>query len=162
MLPVVMILNFVGCEKRNQINLAVENYIDLLKSGQYNSLRLPAFTPADIPALLMYRNEEQIITDFPNNPISSLWDPECRLGVYVLWTIESVRATSINSEYLIMGFPSQNPVLALRDTEGLDLVKDKKSHEMAAGAYYDWWYSENDFYKIKYIDPLITTNYQWH
>lgn len=161
-MAVVLSLCSNGCEKEKQINLDVDNYIDLLKSGKYDSLRLPAFTPADIPALLMYRNEGQIITDFPHNPISSFWNPECRLGVYVLWTIESIRATSINSKYVVMGFPSLNPMLALKNTEDLDLVEDVESHEKAAKAYYDWWYSDSSYDIIKSIDPLINTEYKWH
>ena len=59
-------------------------------------------------------------------------------------------------------FPSQNPILAKRNVDGLELVDDKKSHEIAAQAYYDWWYSNDDYNEIKYIDPLGNTDYKWH
>ncbi len=146
------------------VNLNVENYIELLKSNSFDSITLPAFTSNDIPALLKYRNENQIISNFPHNPFSSLYGPECKLGMYVLWTIESIRAVSINSEYLIMRFPSQNPVLALRNSDRLELVFDDTSHAISAKAYFDWWNdnSMKDFDEFKNIDPLDSTDYKWH
>jgi hypothetical protein len=101
---------------------------------------------------------------FPHNPFSSLYGPDCKLGIYVLWTIESIRAVSIESEYLIMGFPSQNPILALRDSDELNLVSDDLSHTIAADAYFDWWENNKnkDFDDFKNIDPLEETEYRWH
>ncbi len=127
-------------------------------------MNLPEFTYQDIPALIKYRNETQIITNFPHNGISSLYEPECTLGMYVLWTIESIRAVAINSEYLIMRFPSQNPILALRDADELSLVYSIESHQIAAKAYFDWWENnkQKNFNKFKNIDPLKFTKYRWH
>ena len=163
----ISLVGLMSCDKNNDkeiSNLNVDSYIELLKSGKYDSLNLPAFTYNDIPALLEYRNETQIISDFPHNGISSLYAPECKLGMYVLWTIESIRAVAINSEYLIMRFPSQNPILALKDSDELDLVYDNVSHEIAAKAYFDWWENNKyrDFDAFKDIDPLIETDYKWH
>jgi hypothetical protein len=156
-----------GCDKNDSENtnsFVVTKYIELLKSNNYDSLDLPMFTYKDIPELLRYRNETQIITNFPHNPISSLYRPECKLGMYVLWTIESIRAVSINSEFLIMRFPSQNPILVQRNSEALDLVTDNVSHNIAAKAYFDWWENnkQNDFDEFKNIDPLNNTDYRWH
>ena len=112
----VSLIGIISCEKDDTEeihNLSVEKYIELLKLNQYDSLNLPEFTYKDISALLKHRNESQIITNFPHNGISSLYAPNCKLGMYVLWTIESVRAVAINSKYLIMRFPSQNPILSL-------------------------------------------------
>jgi hypothetical protein len=157
----------ISCEKSDsevKTNLSVERYIELLKANQYDSLNLPDFTFQDIPALLEYRNETQIITNFPHNGISSLYAPDCTLGMYVLWTIESIRAVAINSEYLIMRFPSQNPILALRVADELNLVYSNESHQIASKAYFDWWENnkQNDFNEFKNIDPLKTTDYRWH
>lgn len=162
----VSFIGLISCQKHiyeEPKDLDVETYIALLKSNQYDSLNLPAFTYKDIPALLKYRNETQIITNFPHNPISSLYGPECKLGMYVLWTIESIRAVAINSKHLIMRFSSQNPILGLRDTIGFNLVNDNKSHEIAAKAYFDWWENNKDrnFDEFKNIDPLINTAYKW-
>jgi hypothetical protein len=163
----IFISSLIGCESQvnNETeNLDVETYIRLLKSNQYNSLYLPSFTYKDIPALLEYRNENQIITNFPHNPISSFYNPDCALGIYVLWTIESIRAVSISSESLIMRFPSQNPILALRNSEVLTLVSDNLSHTIAANAYFEWWESNKnkEFDDFKNIDPLKNTDYRWH
>ena len=156
----IVLLAFCGCEKLSD-NTEVEAYIDQLISGQSESFELPAFTSSDIPALLRYRNETTIITEFPRNPISSFWQHECKLGMYVLWTIESIRAVEINSEYLIGRFPSQNPVLALRDAPELQMVFTDESHSEAAKAYLKWWNSFTFGDKMK-IDPLKDTKYRWH
>lgn len=163
----IVLTSVISCDKRDHEdinNLDVKTYIELLKSNQYDSLNLPSFTYIDIPALLQYRNETQIITHFPHNPISSLYGPECNLGMYVLWTIESIRAVSINSEYLIWRFPSLNPILALRNSVELSLVSDNVSHTVAAKAYYDWWENNKNknFGDFKDIDPLEDTDYKWH
>ena len=161
----VSLIISISCHKDNDEeikNVNVDQYIELLKSGKYDSVDLPAFTYLDIPALLSYRNETQKITNFPRNGISSYYQRDCTLGLYVLWTIESIRAVAINSEYLIMRFPSQNPILAKRNSNVLELVYSNISHEVAADAYYAWWNSESNFDNIKRIDPLSETEYKWH
>jgi hypothetical protein len=166
-------IGMISCEKNNscgeyntyvEYNYEVENYVALLKANEYDSANLPAFTYQDIPALLQYRNETQLISNFPHNPISSLMAPECKLGMFVLWTIESIRSVAIESEYLILRFPSQNPILALRASEELDLVYDEESQRVAAQAYYDWWYTHwcMNFDEFKNIEPLAKTDYRWH
>ena len=144
-------------------NIDVERYIEMLKSNQYDSSYLPNFTYQDIPALLKYRNETRMITNYPHNPISSLYMPDCKLGMYVLWTIESIRAVAINSKYLIGNFPSQNPILCLRNVSPLTWVYDSKSHEIIAEAYNDWWGNNQlkGFDAFKYLDPLENTEYRW-
>jgi len=84
--------------------------------------------------------------------------------MYVLWTIESIRAVANQSEYLIMRFPSQNPILALRDSNELSLGYSNESHQIAAKAYFDWWENnkQKNFNEFKNIDPLILTDYRWH
>ena len=162
---ILLVIIIAGCNKSDSeatINLSVDRYIELLKANQYDSLNLPAFTYQDIPTLLKYRNDTQIITNFPHNGISSLYAPNCKLGIYVLWTIESIRAMAINSEYLIMRFPSQNPILAKRNSITLELVDDAQSPEVAANAYNNWWNSDSNFDNIKHIDPLGETEYKWH
>ena len=157
----IAIFGLIGCEKQGS-NPEVQTYINQLKSNSYNASELPAFKPSDIPALLEYRNSTLVITNFPHNGISSLWGPDCKLGMYVLWTIESIRAVEINSKYLIGRFPSQNPILALRASQELELVYDIKSQNEAAKAYYEWWYSGYVLIDKMNIDPLKDTDYRWH
>ena len=164
----ILLVSFIGLiscnDNRETGNLTVDRYVELLKANQYDSINLPAFTYSDIPALLKYRNDTQVITNFPHNNISSLYAPDCTLGMYILWTIESIRAVSIKSTYLIMRFPSQNPILALRDSPELNLVYNETSQAAAANAYYDWWENnkQKNFNKFKDIDPLTGTKYKWH
>lgn len=151
--------NYVGEIK----NVNVDQYIELLKSGKYDSVDLPAFTYLDISALLAYRNETQKITNFPRNGISSFYQHDCTLGLYVLWTIESIRAVAIKSDYLIGRFPSQNPLLEKSDYSEL-FLDTNETHEIASKAYYDWWIAnkKKDFSEFKNIDPLKNTVYKWH
>ena len=144
-------------------NVNVDQYVEFLKSGKYDSVDLPVFTYLDIPALLAYRNEAQKITNFPRNGISSYYQKDCTLGLYILWTIESIRAVATDSKYLIGRFPSQNPLLEKSDYSEL-FLDTNESHEIASKAYYDWWVSNSrkDFNVFKNIDPLKNTVYKWH
>lgn len=161
LLVLSLLLISISCEKQNTNNTEVESYISLLKSGQYDSYNLPEFQPSEIPTLLKYINDTTSITKFPRNGISSYMQLKCKLGMVVLWTIESIRAVEIHSDRLVGRFPSQNPILAFRDT----LSKwsfDDKSHLIAAKAYDDWWHSIHIFKDKMNIDPLKDTPYTWH
>ncbi len=165
--PLILVLliltfGFISCAKEDVDNPAVEEYINQLKSNSYASPDLPAFQPSDIPALLTYRNETTMITNFPVNGISSYMEPECKLGVYVLWTIESIRVVEIKSKNLIGRFPSQNPILALKTSTEMKLVHDDDSHKEAAKAYYYWWRATYIFSDRMKTDPLQETDYKWH
>ena len=84
--------------------------------------------------------------------------------MYVLWTIESIRAVSINQAYLIKRFPSQNPILALRVLNTLILNNSDASFRIAANSYFDWWENnkQKDYNEFKHVDPLKSTDYKWH
>jgi len=157
---------FSGCDRETSMdfgNKEVDNYVQSLLAGQCKS-GLPAFTEKDIPALLKYRDDTRIIKNFPYNPISSYCCFDCRLGMYVLWTIESIRANSTGGKNVILGYPSQTPILALRDATSLILVDDDESHKTAAQAYYHWWRSNDNkkFDTFNMTDPLANTKYRWH
>jgi hypothetical protein len=151
----------MGCEK-NIDNPAVDEYINQLKSNTYTADELPAFTTSDIEGLLKYRNETVVIKNFPSNPISSFQTPDCKLGMIVLWTIESIRAQEIKSDLFSGRFPSQNPILAYSDSVGLKLVFDDNSHKEAAKAYYYWWNAIYIFTDKMTTNPLYETDYKWH
>lgn len=76
LLAVMLIVGLSGCVKDKNIiphwidypSLDVPSFIDLLKAGRYKTFMLPAFTPADIPELLKYRNETVLIRNFPSQP----------------------------------------------------------------------------------------------
>ncbi len=159
-----LLICLTGCDKNESEMIEdeeVEHFITLIRTGTYKSLNLPGFTHRHIPALLKYRNDKQVITKFPDNPISSYAMLECRLGMFVLWTIESIRAVSIDSPNLVMNFPSQNPILI--HSEDLQMVVDELSHDIAAKAYVDWWENNKgeEFERFNQIDPLKNTDYLW-
>jgi hypothetical protein len=158
---IIVLVGFSGCEKQTE-NPAVEQYINQLKSGSYESYYLPAFKPSDIPELLNYCEVTTLISCFPRNGISSFRGPDCKLGMIVLWTIESIRAVETDTKYLNGRFPSRNPILALRDVSDFNLVFDEKSHKAASHAYYEWWYSSLPLKDKMKTDPLKGTDYKWH
>jgi hypothetical protein len=155
-----------GCRKADvplSTNVSVASYIEMLKADQYDSSSIPAFTYQDIPALLFYRNDKQLIAHFPRNPVSSFYSSKCKLGIYVLWTIESIRVVYLQRKDIVMGFPSQNSILAYKNAD-FGLVEDDASHECAANAYNIWWESNRrrDFMLFACSDPLEGTGYKWH
>ena len=159
-------LAFMACNNNEEEplqNVDVENYIALLVKGEYTAIDLPDFTEADIPKLLTYRNKTEKITNFPRNMISSYLNKECSLGMYALWTIESIRAVAIDSEYLIGKFPSQNPLVKERSGD-FNLVPEEDAHPIVAQAYLEWWQNNQgrSFEEFKEVDPLLDTGLSWH
>lgn len=163
----ILTLIFVStsCEKTNLNNMNVKTYLKLLKSGSYdfndsNGLpNLPPFEPKDIPELLTYANDTYIVTKYPHNPISSYIGPDPRLGIFVLWTIESIRLSSPGIDHFWGRFPSQSPTLMFK---GSVLTIDvETAHKTASKAYLNWWNSSADFEQIKNINPLENTDYGW-
>ncbi len=165
---VILFFCLSGCNKEeveleSTVALDVATYIDLLKAGDYDSMELPEFTYEHIPALLEYRDETQLIQNFPVNGISSLLQFDCRLGMYVLWTIESIRAVAIDSKNLVGRFPSQNPIVQKVGVP-FEMAGGDEAHETVSMAYYDWWQNNSgkSFSEFKETDPLVDTGYEWH
>jgi len=158
---IIVVAAIYGCDKKTD-NEEVKIYIDKLISGDYVAYDMPVFTTGDIPALLEYRDAASVITNFPRNPVSSYFQSECRLGVYVLWTVESVRAVENDTYGLIGRFPSKNSVIALRETHEFKPVTDGHSHREISRAYYEWWYSSSYLTDKMKSDPLAGTKYIWH
>lgn len=155
---------FFSCKDDSESpQMSVDHYVSLLKAEKYENWELPEFNANDIPKLLAYRNDTQSISNFPRNPISSSITSECTLGMYVLWTVESIRARSFGSEYLTGTFPSQNPVV--KEKETLEFVEQTNLVQQEIGnAYFNWWETnkEKDFSEFNQIDPLETTDFRWH
>jgi len=162
---------FIGlfsCNGDDTVELSnpdVDTYIELLRSNQYESSKLPEFTTKDIPKLFEYLDDNSVINRFPYNPISSYIppSPDYRLSVLVLWTIESIRVAANNK--LIAGFPSQHPFVQTR-SEPVEWITNHEDpvYETVRQSYLNWW-NENKHKKfITYssIDPLENTNYRWH
>lgn len=164
----VILLAFVSCKEDvfESPNMSVERYVKLLKSGKYDDAALPAFSSKDIPELLTYRNESQIITNYPINPLSSSLAQESTLGMYVcmyvLWTIESIRAKSLGNEYLMGAFPSQQPMVQKKaDFEYIE--QNQQVQTEVSDSYLEWWETNKtkNFSEFHEIDPLENTDYRW-
>lgn len=156
----------MGCESNQPVvpgNPTVEEFIEQLKLGTYESKELPEFKYRDIPQLLEHAKKTQIIKNFPVNWISSYSQMECSLGMYVLWTVESVRAVSIEGENMIGRFPSQNPIVQKKG-EPFQGANGKETQEIISNAYLDWWSANEgrEFDDFKQTNPLEDTDYRWH
>jgi hypothetical protein len=149
-----------SCEKIALENMTVKQYISLLKSGDYDYIELPPFDSNDIPELMKYIGDNQIIKNFPVNPSSSLFVPDCKLGIYAMWTIESIRVCSIVADAHPFRFPSGNPILMFKDS-GSGTFDSDIAHQEAVKAYQDWWNSNSNFQQIKNNNPLESTIYRW-
>ena len=145
-----------GCEKITLNNMSVKKYINLLKSDSYDYNDLPAFDSSDIPELLKYVDSYQIITKYPHNPISSLIGENPRLGIFVLWTIESIRL-SPNGPF--GRFPSMFPSFWNKELQ--EPADVNIAHSIATQAYKIWWESNTNFEQLKLINPLVNTDYGW-
>lgn len=166
-LSLCLLLCLISCQEDDvQANQSeVDRYIARLQSGDYNEIELPPLTAEAIPALLKYRNDTTRITSFPRNPLSSLYNPDCTLGMYVLWTIESIRLTYLQQENMMPGrFPSLNPMLARRGTDELEWLDRVTAQQMAASLYQIWWQHAQhmDLTVHMQIDPLAESDFYWH
>lgn len=161
-----LLFSLLGCQEDDMqaSQSEVDRYVARLQSGQYEAMELPAFTLEAIPALLTYRNSTEIISSFPRNPISSFHNAESALGMYILWTIESIRQSYVSNEGLPGRFPSLNPRLAKRDAIELNIADEEESQQIAAQAYYEWWENSSrlDTETLMQTDPLEDTDYYWH
>jgi hypothetical protein len=165
---IVFVLSLFSCDKNDTEktnNPDVETYIELLKTNQYESSNLPEFSSNEIPALLKYINDNSVVNKFPYHPASSYapTNPEYRLGVLLLWTIESIRVAEFNNRNI--GFPSQHPFVKTK-TEPIEWIidHDNKIYEIIKQSYSNWW-NENkhkEFGSFCNIDPLLETEYRWH
>lgn len=147
-------------------NPNVETYIELLKANQYDSSKLPAFSSKDIAPLLAYIDDNSVVNKFPHNPISSFasQSPDYRLGILVLWTIESIRVAACNNKSSF-GFPSLHPFVQTK-SEPIEWITnhDDEVYYTVRQAYSTWWNENNHKEFIDYciVDPLENTNYNWH
>ncbi|MDF9796978.1 hypothetical protein OKW21_002241 [Catalinimonas alkaloidigena] len=159
--------SYLSCEKNEseQLRNEVEQYMFDLQAGKYdNAVELPAFTTEAIPTLLNYRNNKHLITDFPRNPISSLYNPNCTVGLYTLWIVESIRLRYAQPDKALSGgFPSLTPNLARRSKHVFNPEELEEAQEAAATAYQNWWLDSQstDLYNQMQIDPLQNTDFYW-
>lgn len=156
------LIPFFSCDKEAEdlSKVSVDRYVELLKQGNYDAPDLPDFSFRDIPALLQYRNETRVITNFPYNGLSSYHTEECSLGMYVLWTIESIRTAGHDS---FSKFPSLNPMVGQKGEE-YKVAAGSEIQILVSDKYFDWWEGNKDknFDEFKNTNPLSDTEYRWY
>lgn len=160
----LLIILALSCGENEDMS-EVNSFIKQLSSNQYISHELPILAVEDIEELLRNSENKREITNFPRNPISSFFQQTVPAGIIFLWTVESIRAQSIQSEFLIGRFPSQNPILKERKTGEMVLhLNNEAAYRSIATAYKLWWENNKgkSFEEFSSIDPLESTPYRWH
>jgi hypothetical protein len=166
LLLVAIISFFHACKKEEYHPPSVSRYIEELSMGTYDRIKLPAFTVSQISELLYYRDDTRIIRNFPSNPLSSYYLSECRLGIYILWTIEYIREKENGNIDAIVPWPSLSPVLT--PDKDVDLNKpeyrsEDTVHTTAADAYFNWWQNSERKGNAELLmtNPLNDTGLRW-
>lgn len=156
-----------SCEEdeSEQLRNDVAQYMADLQAGKLNNaIELPPFTLEAIPTLLQYSENKGVITRFPRNPISSFSNPDCTVGLYALWLVESIRLRYARPDEPSTGrFPSLNPKLASNNNRVLEDEERAMAQDAAAAAYQDWWQRSQtlDYNSLMEIDPLQNTDFYW-
>jgi hypothetical protein len=164
----VVFIGFLSCNKEETAEIytaEVENYVELLKTNHYESMDLPDFSYKHIPFLLMYINDTSVVNKFPHG-VSSYHEqnPDYRLGILVLWTIESIRAVSCGDTHNLR-FPSQHPFIQFKKEPFTWIIDhDDEAYKIVRKVYSDWWENNKNkkFSDFDDIDPLSETEYRWH
>jgi len=137
----------------------VDMFIDVLKEDSTENLESPKFTVDDISELLDYRNDELIISKFPRNPLSSLYMEDVEVGMFVLWTIESLRMEA-NDDPNFYLFASLNPRVIRVSTS--KLLDQNNILPIVAEAYFEWWNSSLTTEEKLEMYPLEGTDLNWN
>ena len=165
----VLVLSLVvlfSCQKDKkdiEPEYTVNEFVQLVIEGQYDSWSLPKLSPGDIPIILEYANDFQEIPIFPRNPLSSYLPPKLRLGECLLWTIEHIKK-NYNTGHSF--YPSSNPIL-IKNGYGNDptsgMLNEQELLEVY-GLYSNWWYSNEAiaFEEFRYINVLENYGYNWY
>ena len=150
---------FIGCNEKDIELSKVDAFVNVLKEDSNERIETPDFTSDDIADFLKYRNDQQYISNFPRNPLSSFYMEEVTIGMYVLWNIESVRLKSIDSPDFYL-FASLNPRI-IRVSSGELIDQDDILPEVAS-AYLKWWNSGLVLEEKLQINPLEKLDLSWN
>jgi len=113
----------------------------------------------NISELLDHSEDNRLISNFPRNPLSSFYMEKVSLGIYVLWTIESIRKDkSKDPEFYL--FASLNPRI-VRSSTG-ELVDQDAILTVVRKAYTNWWSSSLAIEDKLVVDPLQDLDLRWN
>ena len=156
---IIACLFLVCCSKKSNDLSMVDMFIDVLKEDSTENLESPKFTVDDISELLDYRNDELIISKFPRNPLSSLYMEDVEVGMFVLWTIESLRMEAIDDPNFYL-FASLNPRVIRVSTS--ELLDQNNILPIVAEAYFEWWNSSLTTEEKLEMYPLEGMDLKWN
>jgi len=151
-------LLFVSCSKQNSELSKVKAFIETLKENKTERIEAPDFNKNDISELLNYRDDQLNVSNFPRNSLSSFYMEEVTIGIYVLWTIESIRMEAIDDPSFY-SFASLNPRI-MRTSTG-ELVNQDAILPQVAAAYFEWWNSGLSLEEKLQIYPLEDLDLNW-
>lgn len=120
-----------------------EEPFPLNKFREAKPMETPLITRKDIPRLLKISESTDVISECPQNLLSSRYVEHCLMGTVALWAIEVARQGKI---------PSLNPILS--DRKRTDL-SEKELLAKARAVYQKWWEKGGKG------DPLKGTNLRW-
>jgi len=149
----------ICCSKQNNKLSEVETFIETLTENKTERIEAPTFNEDHISELLTYRNDQSKSSNFPRNPLSSFYMEEVTVGMYVLWTIESIRMEATNDPDFYL-FASLTPRI-VRVNSG-DLVDQEDILPEVAAAYFEWWNASLTFEEKLQINPLEDLNLDWN
>jgi hypothetical protein len=156
------VLILISCEKDHISSPTVDQFVSMIKKGNYNSPYLPNFQPEDIERLLYYSNDFQIIEEFPINSISSYMPTEFRLGECLLWTVESVRL-NYDQTSVFKKYPSLVPQLIIPGGTIEPQIASVDDLNRAYNLYLSWWTNNKikDFADFRNRNPLKDAVLMW-
>lgn len=162
----VLLVFIAGCSKNNidkNADKEARDYVAQLISGQFTATSIPDLKKESIPTLLMYSKDTTAITKFPVNPISSYRSHQNKLGLVVLWTVESIRQFAEKNVLSFTRYPSQNALLGMKDPVSGGFISDYQAQLAVANAYIEWWEnnSNRNFKSFRDINPMDQTIYRW-
>ncbi len=149
----------VCCSKQGSELSKVEIFIEALREGNTEVVKAPDFNHDHIPELLTFCNDKSEISSFPRNPLSSFYMEKVTLGMYVAWTIESIRLATIEDPDFYL-FASLNPRIASESTGAV--LDQEVVFPAVATAYFEWWHSQLSTEEKLQINPLEKLGLIWN
>lgn len=150
-------------EELNPTELSTDQFVEVVKNGEYDADRLPPFGSRDISILLIAAQENRSISTFVIHPLSSYAPVAYTLTESLLWTVEAIRLDE-NTDDHQLPLPSLAPKLRKRDAQDNLVFATEADYSLAYQAYVNWWEdSTPDSWEDKQkINPLEGLNLFWY
>jgi hypothetical protein len=156
-------VSFQCTEELKPAELSADQFVDVVKNGEYQEIELPPFGPGDISVLLSQAQPNRAIAAFAVNPISSYAPVSYTLTESLLWTVEAIRLDN-NPADRQLPFPSLAPKLRKKDAQDKLIFATEADYSLAYQAYVDWWEDNTiaSWEDKQIINPLESLNLFWY